>query len=103
MNIKGQCHLLTLFQGHSDSTCSNLLYLDTVKPIEANFHTEPPWNVGMEICSKVLGPYMVKPSKISFFGNKWPMTLKLCICFLIHGRKLLQDIAMYFQACSTSA
>ena len=89
----------------------------------------------MKICSNVPGqkprwlpgPYMVKPSKISFFGTKRLMTLKLDIMhrvleyyqmmtlcwpwpFLWHGHicflmllqwwKLMQHIAMYFQACS---
>ena len=35
MNIKGQGHLLTLIQGHSDSTFSNFLFLETAWPIEA--------------------------------------------------------------------
>ena len=32
MNIKGQDHLLTLVQGHSDSAYSNLIFLEIVKP-----------------------------------------------------------------------
>ena len=51
MNIKGQCHSLTLIQGHSDSTFSNFFSLETAKPIEAKFHEEPPWNDGMKVCS----------------------------------------------------
>ena len=37
MNIKGQGHSLTFVQGHSDSTFSNFISLETHIPIEANF------------------------------------------------------------------
>ena len=49
---------------------------------------EPPWDVGMKICSNVPGHmvkvasrpiYGKKPSKITFLGTKRPMTLKLGI------------------------
>ena len=33
MNIKGQGHLLTLVQGHSDSTFSNFFFLGTKRPM----------------------------------------------------------------------
>ena len=42
MNIKGQGHSLTLVQGHSDSTFSNLFFLETAWPVEAKFYVEPP-------------------------------------------------------------
>ena len=51
MNIKGQCHLLTLVQGHSDSTFSNFFSLETARQIEAKFHVEPPWDGGTKVCS----------------------------------------------------
>ena len=44
MNIKGQGHLLTLVQGHSDSSFSNFFSLETAGPIEAKFHMKPPWD-----------------------------------------------------------
>ena len=44
MNTKGQGNSLTLVQGHSDSTFSNFLSLETAWPIEAKFHVEPPWD-----------------------------------------------------------
>ena len=42
MNIKGQCHSVTLVKGHSDSTFANFFFLETAKPIEAKFHMKPP-------------------------------------------------------------
>ena len=48
MNIKGQGHSLTLFQGHSDSTFS-FFFLETALPIEAKFYVEPPWDRGMKV------------------------------------------------------
>ena len=50
-DIKGQGHLLTLVQGHSDLTFSNFFFLETAKPIEAKFQREPPWGRGTKICS----------------------------------------------------
>ena len=51
MNIKGPCHLLTLVQGHSDSTFSNFFSLETVRQTEAKFHVEPPWDGRTKVCS----------------------------------------------------
>ena len=51
MNIKGHSHLLTLVQGHSDSTFSNFFSLETAGPIEAKFHVESPWDEEMKGCS----------------------------------------------------
>ena len=51
MNIKGQGHSLTLVQDHLDSTFSNLLSLETARPIEAKFHVEPPWDGKTKECS----------------------------------------------------
>ena len=44
MNIKGQGHLLNLLQGHSDSTFSNFVSLETARPIEAKSHVAHPWD-----------------------------------------------------------
>ena len=43
MNIKGQGHLLTSVQNHSDSTFSNFFSLETARPIKAKILVEPPW------------------------------------------------------------
>ena len=43
MNIKSQSHSLTLVQGHSDSTFSNLFFLETALPTAAKFYVAPPW------------------------------------------------------------
>ena len=40
MNIKGQGHLLTFVQGHSDSTFSNVFFSKNTKLIEAIFQVE---------------------------------------------------------------
>ena len=55
MNIKGQGHLLTLVQGQSDSTFSNVFFLETAKPIEAKFQMEPPWDMGTKVYSNFPG------------------------------------------------
>ena len=49
MNSKGQGHLLTLVQGYSDSTFSNLFSLESARPIKATFHVEPPWDLGTKV------------------------------------------------------
>ena len=51
MHIKDQGHLLTLVQGHSDSTFSNFFSWETTMPIEAKFHVEPQWDSGMKVYS----------------------------------------------------
>ena len=48
MNIKGQGHLLTLVQIHSDLIFSNFFSLEITKPIEVKFHVEPPLDSGNE-------------------------------------------------------
>ena len=81
MTTQGQCNLLTFVQSHSDSTFSNFFPQKTLGcTFEAKFQMEPPWDVGMKICSNVLG-HMTKMAsgKTSFFGTKRPMTLKLGI------------------------
>ena len=55
MNIKGQGHSLTFIQGHSDS-------------IEAKFRIEPPWDIGMKICSNVPG-HMAKMASRLIYGK----------------------------------
>ena len=65
--MKGQCHSLTLVQGKSDSTFSNIFSLETAKPIEAKFHMEPPWDSGMKVCSNGLGR-MTKMAAMPTYG-----------------------------------
>ena len=66
--MKDRCHSLTLVQGQSDSTFSNLFFsLETAKPIEAKFHTEPPWDSGMKVCSNRLGR-MTKMAAMPTYG-----------------------------------
>ena len=84
MNIKGQCHSLTFVQGHSDSTFSNFFCSENARPIEANFHMEPPCYVRNENlfkCSRSHDHAHIwwKTSKIFFFGTNRLMTLKLGI------------------------
>ena len=50
MNANGQGHSMTLVQGHSDSTFSNL-FLRNRGPIGAKFHVEPSLDRGMKECS----------------------------------------------------
>ena len=83
MNIKGQ--------GHSDSTFANFFSLETAGPIEAKFHVEPPWDVGMKDCSNGPG-YMTNMAAMSIYGKnlkkssslepKRLMTLKV---YLVHA------------------
>ena len=74
--------------------CQTFLLKHT-RSFEAKFHIEPPWDVGMKICSNVSG-HMTKMASgpiygISFFGNKRPMTLKLGI---------QHWVLKYYQICS---
>ena len=55
MNIKGQGHLVTLVQGHSDSSFSNFFPLETAGQIEDKFHVKAPWDQGMKVCSNGAG------------------------------------------------
>ena len=59
MTTQGQGHSLTFALGHLDSTFSNFLSSKTSRPFEAKFHMEPPWDVGMKMCSNVPG-HMIK-------------------------------------------
>ena len=84
MNIKGQGHSLTFVQGHMDSTFSNFFCSETARPIEANFHMEPPWDVRNENlfkCSRSHDHAHIrwKTSELFFFGTKRLITLKLGI------------------------
>ena len=79
MNIKGQGNSLTFSQGHSDSTVSNFFCSETARPIEAEFHMDPPWdeeNVQMFPVTWPC-PYMVKTSKSSPSEprGRWPWNL----------------------------
>ena len=68
MNIKGQCHLLTLVQGHSDSTFSNFFSLETAGPIEAKFQMKPPLNKETKVCSN--GPFhMTNLATMPIYGK----------------------------------
>ena len=68
MDIKGQGHLLTLVQGHSDSTFSNVFFLETAKPIEAKFQMEPPWDMGTKVCSNGAG-HMTNTAAVPIFDK----------------------------------
>ena len=86
MNIKDQGHLLTLVQGHSNSTLSNFFSLETARPIEAKFHVEPSWDKEMKGCSNSPG-HMTNMTAMPIYGKnlkkslepKKPMTLKVGI------------------------
>ena len=69
MNFNGQDHLLTLVQGHSDSTFSSLFSLETAMPIETKFHVEPTWGRGMKVCSNGPG-HMIKVATMSICLNQ---------------------------------
>ena len=68
MNIKGQGHSLTFVQCHSDSTFSNVISLETVRPIEAKFYVEPPSDWIMKVSMNGLC-HMTKMAAISIYGK----------------------------------
>ena len=68
MNIKGQGHLLTLVQGHSDSTFSNFFSLETARLIEAKFHVDHSWDGGTKIRSNGPG-HMTKMAAMPIYGK----------------------------------
>ena len=68
MNIKGQGHSLTLVQGHSDSTFSSFLSLETARPIGTKFHMEPPWDGGTKVGSNGPG-HMTKMAAMPIYGK----------------------------------
>ena len=76
MNIKGQDHLLTLVQGHSDSTFSNFFFLETPRPIEAKFHVDHAWDGGTKICSNGIG-HMTKVAAMPIYGKNIKKSLLL--------------------------
>ena len=67
MNIKGQGHLLTMVQGHSDSTFSNFFF-QTARPIEAKFYVESPWDEGTKVCSNGPG-HMTNMAAMLIYGK----------------------------------
>ena len=69
MIIKGQGHSLTLVQGFSDSTFSNLFSLETAWPIVAKFHVDPPWDGGRKVYSNYPG-HMTKMTTMPTYGKK---------------------------------
>ena len=82
------------------STFSNI-FSETTGPIEAKFHTEPPWNGGTKVCSNGPGhmtkmaamPIYGKNFKKIFSGTKRPMTLKL---------RMQHWVRKYYQVCSNN-
>ena len=68
MSIKGQVHLLTLGQGHSESTFSNFFSLETAGPIEAKFHVKPPWDGKTKVCSNGVG-HMTNMAALPMYGK----------------------------------
>ena len=68
INTKGQNHSLTLAQGHSDSTVSNVFFLETAWPIEAKFYVKPPWNGRTKVWSNGLG-HMTKIAAMPIYGK----------------------------------
>ena len=68
MKIKGQGHSLTLVQGHSDSTFSNFISLETARLIESKCHVNPPSDGGKKICSNGPG-HMIKMAAMSIYGK----------------------------------
>ena len=68
MNIKGQGHLLTLVQGHSDSTFPNFFYLETSRLIETKKHMEPFWDRKMKGSTNALC-YRTKMAAMPIYGK----------------------------------
>ena len=68
MNIKGQGHSLTFIQGHSGSTFSKFISLETPKQIEAKVHVESPWDREMKVSTTGLC-HMTITAAISIYGK----------------------------------
>ena len=68
MTTQGHGHSLNFVRGHSDSTFSNFFSSKNTRLFEANFHMEPPWDVGMKICSNVPG-HMTKMVSRPIYGK----------------------------------
>ena len=100
VTVKGQGHLLTLVQGHSDSTFSNFFSLETAWPIEVKFHVEPRWEDGEWKWVQMIYvtwprrppcPYMVQTLKISL--GWWPWNL-ICSIGYSSVTKFVQMITL---------
>ena len=76
MNIKGQGHLLTLVQGHSDSTFSNFFFLETAWPIEAKFYMEPTWDWGTKVYTNGPG-HMTNVAAMPIYSKNLKKSLKV--------------------------
>ena len=70
MIYDNQCqgHSLTFVQGLSDSTFSNFFSSKNTRLFEAKFHMEPPWDVGLKMCSNILG-HMTKMASRPIYGK----------------------------------
>ena len=68
MNIKGQGHLLTFIEGHSDSTFSNFFSLETARLTVSKFYMEPPWDEGMKVNTNGLC-HMTKMAVMPMYGK----------------------------------
>ena len=78
--MTSQCHSLSVLDICPRSLRFDffkLLFLKNTRSFEAKFHMKPPWDVGMKMCSNVLGhmnkcsgPYMGKTFKNHFLRNQ---------------------------------
>ena len=50
------------------TTFSNLFFLETAWPIEANLHVEPPWDGKMKLCSNGPG-HMANMAAMAIYGK----------------------------------
>ena len=64
MDIKGQCHPLTLDQGHS----ADFFSLETARPIEAKFDVDSPWDGRTKVCSNGPG-HMTKMADMPIYNK----------------------------------
>ena len=57
MTTQGQVigHSLTFVQGHSNQLFQISFPQKKSRPFEAKFNMDPPWDVGMKLCSNVPG------------------------------------------------
>ena len=55
---------------HSNSIFSNFFSPITARPIEAKFHVEPFWDVGMQVCSNGPG-HMSKMATMPMYGESF--------------------------------
>ena len=68
MNLNEYQRLLTLVQGHSNSTFSNFFSLETARPIENKFHVDCPWDGRTKIYSNGQG-HMIKLASMPIYGK----------------------------------